>query len=157
MEELETYETNVLMLSSMVPIWPPIKALRTQGNKWNTLTHLNLIAAENSMYTPLTRALRKGDPIPSGTVLKRIHSDCGLHVILPDAGDQQRSWKHLNDLAPHGETWMSQEYVDSLDKVGEWRVFVIGGQILSVVHTHNKEPRWGAKAVRSFMTLEEVE
>lgn len=98
------YEMNVQMLNSMVPIWPLIKALKMQGNKWNTLIHLNLSAVENHTYTLLMRSLQKEDPISSGTVLKQVLSDCGLHVILSDAGDYQCLWKHLNDLASHKET-----------------------------------------------------
>ena len=90
----------------------------------------------------------------------QVQINCSLHVILLDAGDHQCFWKYLNDLVPNGEIWMSQEYTDSLKKVGEWRVFISGRDsqrsCLWCTPTLRSQDG-GARAVQSFMTLEEIE
>jgi hypothetical protein len=53
---------------------------------------------------------------------------------------------------------MAQTYVETLKKRGEWRVFVIGGQIAYTVHTlRNREKKtWSWDVVRTYYSLEEL-
>lgn len=52
---------------------------------------------------------------------------------------------------------MAQEYVQSLHEIGEWRVFVVGGKIISVIHTFKKSNGgWGGIPTNSFLTLDEI-
>lgn len=112
---------------------------------------LDRIAVAEGWRRPRTTPLVHGQEIPEDAVLKRTHSDCGFHVVLPeisvetqDAGavnrrkelKSQRTWGHLDlrTTAPE-QLWIAQEYVPTLRSLGEWRVFLVGGCPLNVVHT----------------------
>jgi hypothetical protein len=94
---------------------------------------LDVIAGQTSSLHPQSKILKDGDPIPKDAVIKRTHSDCGDHVIMPtDLGD--RNWDNLNDnLHILGSVWIAQALVPTLRKLGEWKVILIGGQPLYTV------------------------
>src|ERR1700732_5575813 len=84
---------------------------------------------------PKTRLLTDGEPILNVMVLKRTHSDAGEHVILPSDIDK-RNWVYLrSQLDVPGSQWMAQSFVETLMRLGEWMVFVIGGKPVDRVHT----------------------
>jgi len=142
-----------------VQFWPPIGQVRTAAKKWQTSQHLQLIARDNRRYSPATRLLLPGEDIQENDVLKRSHSDCGKHVILPNAPRSHRNWDHLKTKINAGteEFWMAQEFVSSLGDIGEWRVFIIGGRITSVMHTYKlANGKWQGTMVQKYMTTEEI-
>ena len=155
---LDRYEAHIVQLSSQTQIWPPIKPAKLSANKWTTITHLQMIARRMGGFAPVTTLLRDGDPISSGVVLKRSHSDCGEHVILPSASARNRSWPHLTRLTSKDTFWMSQEYVPSLEKMGEWKAFIIGGKIIAVMHSRKvpSSGEWKGEQVDAFVTLDEM-
>lgn len=71
-----------------------------------------------------------------------------------------RTWRHLDSETCEGTFWMAQEYVPSLSIIGEWRVFVIGGRMVAMVHTYRKKTtraeEWFGEEADAFLTLDEV-
>ncbi|KAF8452839.1 hypothetical protein L210DRAFT_846317 [Boletus edulis BED1] len=136
------YEATLLALARVVSFWPPIPQVRAAAHKWSTTSMLDMIAAANGWQRPKTTVLTPGGVIPTGTMLKRSHSNCGDDfVILPPESDL-RSLSELKSRTSSGEQrWASQEYVETLKTLGEWRCFVLGGHIAFVVHTiHKPDP-----------------
>lgn len=101
--------------------------------------------------------LRNGNTISPNHVIKRTHSDCGNHVLKP--GNPRRYWDYLAQHQIPGSVWFSQEYIKELDVLGEWRVFIIGGNIVYIVHTkrHKNGSTWKWEPVHSFYSLKELE
>ena len=129
--------------------------------KWPTMEHLQLIAKLNGSYAPATIRLTPWQVFPDNTVLKRSNSECGYHVILPNEHYSIHSWAYLNQNAGKGDFWMVQQYVQSLDHIGEWRVLLVGGGIMSVMHTHKTTAKdwrgdWAGTATDDFLTLQEI-
>ncbi|KAG6369552.1 hypothetical protein JVT61DRAFT_14253 [Boletus reticuloceps] len=157
MDELARYESCVAQLASQTLFWPPIRLARQASMKWNTICHLQMIARLHGSYTPRTVRLSTGQDIPDDVVLKRSHSECAKHVILPTASRSRRTWEYLNAHTDKYEFWMAQEYVQSLDQIGEWRVFIVGGNVISVVHTYKtSDDGWKGTVTESFLTLDEI-
>lgn len=143
------------------------------ARKWNTVAILDMIADKNGWRRPKTTLLTRGCHIPVDTVLKRSHSDCGEFVIMPEEplktsgtatkwprGVQRllHTWEELDARtnAPE-QRWVSQEYVDTLVKIGEWRCFLVGGHVMNVVHTMKMdEASWHGKRISNFLTLAEM-
>lgn len=156
----------------VVKFWPPIPSVVMAAQKWNTVEILDMVAAANGWKRPQTTILTPGCTIPEGTVLKRSHSDCGESVILPGhsvKGDLEpavtersrldglRSWDVLNAKTFSDEQkWVSQEYVEALVTLGEWRCFIVGGHVSSVVHTVNRGTHWEGKRVTRFKSLRQI-
>ncbi|KAF8435843.1 hypothetical protein L210DRAFT_870722 [Boletus edulis BED1] len=154
---LEMYEAHVAQLSCHTQFWPPIRLTRRAADKWTTICHLKIIAQDSSLYAPRTRILKHEEAIPPDAVLKRSHSECGRHVLLPSASPRCRTWEYLSTITNNGTFWMAQEHVPSLEWLGEWRVLIVGGRIITVMHTyklHNGE--WTGSEVHEFRTLDEV-
>lgn len=135
---------------------------------------LDMVAVSHGWKRPRTTMLKPGCLIPRDTVLKRSHSDGGYHVIFPEQSvkgngrtemearqdlNDLRDWSILNARTSSPEQrWVSQEYVDTLITCGEWRCFVVGGRIVSVLHTV-KTPEdniWHGQRVWQFLTLKEI-
>ena len=131
--------------------------MRRTADKWTTICHLQMIAQNAGRYAPRTTVLKVGEEIPPGTVLKRSHSECGDHVVLPSAKPRYRTWEYLNAVTSEGTFWMAQEYVESLEAIGEWRVLIVGGRIIAVMHTYKAtNGKWGGTPTEAFLTLDEV-
>jgi hypothetical protein len=145
------------MLSRLVYIWPPAHHVNSLGSKQRLIHHLDVIAGQTSSLRPQSKILKDGDPIPKDAVIKRTHSDCGDHVIMPtDLGD--RNWDNLNDnLHIPGSVWIAQALVPTLRKLGEWKVILIGGQPLYTVHAKYNDVKatWCWEPVDSFYSLDE--
>ncbi|KAI6139413.1 hypothetical protein BKA82DRAFT_4020175 [Pisolithus tinctorius] len=100
-----------------------------------------------------------GDPINDAYVLKWSHSDCGKHVMLPTAPKSSCTWAHLmnNTNKDSDEVWIAQQYIPSLVLLGEWQVIIVGGQTMSITHTHwLNNGSWSGILVTSFLSLEEA-
>lgn len=133
-------------------VWPTPNHTKLMGNKLELIMNLDWVAKKLGSPRPKTVRLRRGDTIPRNVVLKRTHSDQQSHVILP--GTRRRGWAGL-DEGPDGAQWFAQDYVGLLRKVGEWRVFMVGGNITYVVHTAYLPERecWMYTNVNVFLSL----
>ena len=140
-------------------MWPPQNHVNTMASKWELAQTLDFIAQERTKSARLkTRLLTDGKPILNVMVLKRTHSDAGEHVILPSDIDK-RNWVYLrSQLDVPGSQWMAQSFVEPLMRLGEWRVFLIGGKPVYTVHTLKNRDRntWSWDMVRTYYTLEEL-
>jgi hypothetical protein len=148
--------TNFDKLSRYLHIWPPVQQVNGIGSKHRLIRHLDFIASITSSLRPVTKFLNPGDLIPNLAVLKRSHSDCGEHVIMP--GQPGRDWSSLNNHPSiRGAAWFAQAHVPTLQTHGEWRVFIIGGKPIYVVHTkYNDEKKtWSWERTEGFYSLEE--
>ena len=150
------------MLSNSVRFWPPQHHADNICSKWKLVQNLDMIAATRTFSArPKTRLLHDGEMLSDKMVMKRTHSDAGEHVLIPhDKNTQEkRNWEYLrSQLNIPRSQWMGQTYVELLAKRGEWRVFVIGGQIVYTVHTiRNPEKRtWAWDVVRTYYSLDEL-
>lgn len=139
-------------------IWPPQDQPNTIGSKLQSIQNLDIIASRQTNSTrPVTREMAVHDRIPDDIVLKRTHSDSGIHVLLP--GDPNRTWEYMR---AHSEIprcrWFGQTYVETLHRLGEWRVFLVGGRIIYTVHTFQNSARetWKWDMVREYYSLQEL-
>lgn len=156
---MNTFIMNMKVIQPPLRIWPPPHQIEWAGSKIKVVCDLNAIATLRNEPRPRTDVLSRAaqSSIPNGTVLKRSNSDCGQHVIMP--GDRaRRNWDYLTSLSQNQEVWMSQEYVRTLEEVGEWRTFIVCGQILHVVHSwKGSNGRWHGVEVTSHWSLNEVQ
>ena len=153
------YLDNLQGLSRIIRMWPPQNHVNTMASKWELAQTLDLIAQERTKTVrPKTRLLVDGENILDVMVLKRTHSDAGEHVIVP-SDVNRRNWDYLrSQLDVPGSRWMAQSFVELLVKLGEWRVFLIGGKPVYVVHTLKNPDRntWSWDMARTYYTLEEL-
>jgi hypothetical protein len=152
------YIAGFKILNRIVYVWPPLSQVNEIGSKKDLLSNLDAIALTiTKTLRPKTKELQYGDDIPVNTVIKRSHSDCGLHVFRP--GDAGRNWESFGRLTHvPGATWFSQTYVPALAKLGEWRVFIIGGEIIYTVHTRYDPEKgvWMWDPVNTYYSLREL-
>jgi hypothetical protein len=145
-------------LRRLVHVWPPHGQLNTVGSKWQLVQNLDIIAARyTNSARPYSALLDHGCVIPNDIVLKRTHSDTGRHVILPGCNDRTWAYMDAHSEIP-GCRWFGQTYVDTLYRLGEWRVFIIGGKAVYTVHTVYDDTRqtWRWDIVRDFHSLEHL-
>jgi hypothetical protein len=157
-DNVSTFLAGIDELCRTVQVWPPPKQMNTVHSKWTQVQNLLHVAlSKTHTMRPQSKLLKDGEPFPPNIVLKRTHSDTGHHVLFP--GDPRRNWDYmrLNCEVP-GLCWFGQTYVEPLAKIGEWRVFLLGGRDIYTVHTHyNKESKsWRWDIVTTFYTLEEL-
>ena len=149
---------NLDRLRRYVHVWPPQDQPNTIGSKIQSIQNLDHIAARRTFSTrPITRELITHELIPDDIVIKRTHSDSGIHVLLP--GDKNRNWEYMQ---AHSEIprcrWFGQTYMEMLHRLGEWRTFVVGGKIIYTVHTYRNSHRdtWKWDMVREYYSLREL-
>jgi len=150
--------TSFSTLSRLLYVWPPVQQVNGIGSKQQLVYHLDIIAVKTSSLRPVTKVLKVGDSLPKDAVIKRSHSDCGQHVLMPN--ESGRDWFNLNQYPKvPGATWFAQAYVPTLRKLGEWRVFIIGGRPIYTVHTkyHEGKSTWSWEPVDSFYSLREFQ
>lgn len=148
---------NFNNLTRLLYIWPPIQQVHTFGMKQQLIFHLDIVAATvTRTLRPATKTLNIGDTIPQETVIKRSHSDCGIHTLMPN--ESGRNWESMLRLPQvPGAVWFAQTYVPTLRTLGEWRVFLIGGEPVYIVHTkfHEEKSIWKWEFVENFYSLQE--
>jgi len=129
------------------------------ASKWELSQSLDLIAQERTNTArPRTRLLIDGERIVDVMVLKRTHSDAGEHVVMP-SDIHKRNWDYLrSQLDVPGSQWMVQSFVEPLARLGEWRVFLVGGKVVYTVHTLKSQGRttWSWDVAHTYYTLEEL-
>ncbi|KAG6377638.1 hypothetical protein JVT61DRAFT_14390 [Boletus reticuloceps] len=69
-EDQEAYESSLTILTSSVPIWPPVPSLRIAGNKANLVSLLDSIAAARGWPRPRMTRLTVDQLLLMDTVLK---------------------------------------------------------------------------------------
>ena len=140
-------------------MWPHQDHVNTIGSKWELSQSLDLIAQERTRTArPRTRLLVDGERIVNIMVLKRTHSDTGEHVVIPSDIHKQ-NWEYLHgQLDVPGSHWMVQSFVEPLVRLGEWRVFLVGGKVVYTVHTVKNRDRntWSWDIVNTYYMLEEL-
>ena len=153
------YLDNLHTLSRVIHIWPHQDHVNTIASKWELSQSLDIIAQERTNTArPRTRLVVDGERIVNAMVLKRTHSDAGEHVIIP-SDVYKRNWDYLRgQLDVRGSQWMVQSFVEHLPKLGEWRVFLVGGKVVYTVHTLKNQDRktWYWDVAHTYYTLEEL-
>jgi len=146
-----------MTLREAVQMWPPQEQVQT---KWDMIRKLDFVAARRTFSArPRTRLLQDGETITDRVVLKRTHSDMGRHVLLPQDRSDRRNWEYIREsIDVPGCLWLAQSYVETLATLGEWRVFLIAGQIVYAVHTvYNPTKRtWTWDVPTTFYSLDEI-
>lgn len=156
-DNIEQYTRETEKLCEAVRMWPPQDQVR---NKYDVIRQLDLVAARRTISArPVTHKLDDIDNIdPTKVVLKRTHSDMGQHVILP--GDESKfTLEYLQSrLEVPGCFWFAQTFVPTLRELGEWKVFLIGGQIVYIVHTRRNWSKgvWVSETPTTYYSLEEL-
>jgi hypothetical protein len=137
--------------------WPPTIQVESLGNKVDLIKRLDLISQKMETQRPKTSPIQRGEPIPRDKVLKRSSSDCGTHVLFPNPRSEI-GWDSLEE-GPPGSLWVAQEFVPHLRDLGEWRVCIVGGIVLYVVHTRYNSSKgvWTFRAVDRYYSLKEIE
>lgn len=171
--ERDQYERTLVALARVVPLWPPVPSLRMAAQKWNTIKILEMAALANNWSRPRTDIMHPACDIPADTVLKRSHSECGEQVLMPEQSavgsggavdrirknlNATRTWSKLN-ARTHStdQKWASQEYIETLITIGEWRFFLVGGHVENIVHTiKGKDGLWIGRRVSSFLSFHEL-
>jgi hypothetical protein len=134
-------------------MWPPQDHANTIAWKWELAQSLDLIVQERTKSAqPKTRLLINGETIQNVMVLKCMHSDTGEHIIIPSK-IIRCNWDYLH-LHIEGSRWMVQSYIDTLIRLEEWCIFLIGGQIVYTAHTNREKDTWDM--VCTYYMLEEL-
>jgi hypothetical protein len=141
----------MLLLEAEITVWPTPIHVKDLAYKVSLIESLDWIAEKMKSPRPKTVTLTRGDPIPDNVVLKRTHSDQNQHVRLPG---KFNGWDELEE-GSEGGVWFSQDYVDLLEKLGEWRVIMAGGEITYVIHTvyNTVEETWSYDIVDDYISL----
>jgi hypothetical protein len=155
---IQSYLMGIEQLQSIVYIWPPPQHVERMGSKMPLMKNLDFIAATvTNTKRPVTRILDVNQQIPDSIVIKRTHSDSGNHVLFPGNPLINREYL-LSQLNIPGAVWFGQSYIPTLRHLGEWRVFIIGGQIIDIAHTriHHETGCWKWERATRFWSLEEL-
>ncbi|KAH7903130.1 hypothetical protein BJ138DRAFT_1120692 [Hygrophoropsis aurantiaca] len=162
--EVKTYSDTLSILSQAVCFWPSVTAVRQLADKRVLAGNLDaVVATETHTPRPRTDVLDLGAPIPKNTVLKRTASDTSCHVVFPasvvpqDGPCRTRAWLEENSI--DGCTWLSQEYVQTLRELGEWRTYMVEGRPVGVIHTVKSErdpDKLEVMVVREWCSLAEI-
>jgi hypothetical protein len=156
---VKEYRQRMSKLQQYVFMWPNFEHADTIGSKIQLYDHLDLISNSLRNTTRLPwRALQPGDNFPRDSVLKRSHSGSREHILFPD--DERRTWEYMsNTEGPPNCQWIAQRYSHILSTYGQWRVFMIGGNIFIVIYTIYDDEKniWTFQKVNSWYSLEELQ
>ena len=156
-------------LSAKLFVWPPPRQALFYRQKLHLIHQLDQVAATVTLTNrPATRILTHSAQFTGDTVLKREGScqaktrhfktgpssindiDVVCHVNHNNSILDRR--RDPNDTTAATEMlWMAQDVVKPLRHFGEWRVFVVGGKICSMVGT----TPWNEAAEQNVMRVSE--
>ena len=69
----------------------------------------------------------------------------------------KRTWEYLQSrTTASDQVWLSQEFVPTLRSLGEWRVYLVGGRIMNVMHTIEVGRVCSGRRVDRFLCLKEI-
>lgn len=155
-EDTDWYFNHMALLENMVTSWPPRVQMKKFSDKVNLTKQLDQISEVMNTGRPKTTKLQRGQLLPEGMVLKRTHSDCGIHVFIPSEVGTV-TWDRLEE-GPPSSSWISQEYTIHLRNLGEWRAIIVDGKLLYVVHTvcNPSKGLWKWSKVDRYYSLEEI-
>ena len=138
-------------LAECFPVFPSPSGCNNHGNKGEFVRTLERIATRMNSARPNT--LFKWDPdseLPAEMVIKRDYSDGCRHVFLPTflrkeppvqdiEKDRKRFKRWIGNSPKNSETgraeWIAQEFVHTLNDVGEMRFLCANGKIVRTVTT----------------------
>ena len=145
------------LLEKRIPILPSPTALRKASRKMHIIEAFDKVAREvTHTVRPTSHIVQLPmDRIPKDVVFKREASDTSSHVYLPKhAAKLGRDGlnKQLVEKSA-GYRWFGQTYVPQLRAFGEWRVLIVGGQILQVIVT---QPKRTDQATNGLMDVDIV-
>jgi len=113
-------------LERSVFIWPSIDERLQDFSKTPTLMDLKHISQSNGLPIPQVDTWPPRHLSIETVIAKRTHSYGGMHVRYPA--------HNVPASDPEG-LWFSQQFVPTLRDEGELRAFVLGGEMVYVVHT----------------------
>jgi len=113
-------------LERTVFIWPSIEERLQDLSKLPTLTDLKHIAETNGLPIPKLDSWPPRQLSMQTVIAKRTHSFGGMHVRYPA--------HNVPASDPEG-LWFSQQFIPTLQDGGELRAFVLGGEMVYVVHS----------------------
>ncbi|KAJ7787091.1 hypothetical protein B0H14DRAFT_3163450 [Mycena olivaceomarginata] len=120
-------------------VWPDPEGTWTSRFKMGSIRQLDTIAAEVTWTPrPWTRILKSSKDYAEGTVLKReakARSDGRAFFTGPSKASEDDITQMLADNASGLYRWFVQEEIPFLRNVGEWRVYLVGCEVVGIVAT----------------------
>jgi hypothetical protein len=129
------YINSLRYLDRRIAVWPPVEELLWSSHKLNVINLLDEMARAKQTPRPWTALLEKGFKPSHETFLKREGSDCSTHALNPTKVAKLKQSDLSKKAAERPYRWMVQQYVPTLQSVGEWRAILVGGRIVYTVHT----------------------
>jgi len=143
------------LLSNKVPILPPVDDMLALSRKMDVIKVFDLIAEQVTCTArPTTNVVELPlKEIPKDIVFKREGSDMAEHVYLPHevARLTPNTLTRRLKKKSAGYRWITQTYIPQLRQFGEWRVYVVGGEVFQVITT---QPRCGATTAENVMNVD---
>jgi hypothetical protein len=149
----------LISFSHRILVWPNPTELERSGRKYIAIDLLDRVAKLMGTQRPTSQLiLRDGTKPPKGRyVLKREFSANAGHVHIVD-GISTKTWKELDGQNTSRFVWIQQDYAPLLEQWGEYRIFMVGGQVWECVMTYrNKDGLWEWRKARFGYTLERLE
>lgn len=165
--DVNWYTSTMLGISAFLPVWPPIEDLLDIGRKATLVQDLDLIARTiTRSRRPSTRTLGPQDKngISDGNankILKREFSE-GRHTFLSKERVARLTIEEINRMITSPHRWLLQDYVENLERFGEYRVYIFGGMWHSAIATHwagkeDDEGNWEVVEADSLYSLADVQ
>jgi hypothetical protein len=134
-----------MKLAEYFPVFPSPSGCDSHGKKGDFVRKAEEIAKEMKTARPRTEVpwdMTSGER-PKGMVVKREYSDCSRHVFVPEHTEETASPKQIKgedtryrkfleantDKDKEHFRWIAQEYVQTLQAVGEIRFMCVDGEI----------------------------
>ncbi|KAF8329671.1 hypothetical protein F5887DRAFT_1082366 [Amanita rubescens] len=175
-DQLPAVMTNIHRLSSFTTVFPSPDQMIWHGHKLALISELSLIANDYTR-TPYPRILPIRDPTEftfqqrENLYVKREFSESSCHVlkVTPDMEFMQRFGDLVDEtkeLYDHDSIrnmgiqvrWFAMPYVDGLQRLGEIRLFFVGGKITHAVLTEvNEDGDITESAVEHYTPLHMIE
>lgn len=144
------YIEAIDILEHYVAIWPNPQELQRAGSKMDCVRDFERIAKEMGVPRLNTVLIDTPSDAPRDYVIKREFSDCSSHVFLPGM---------TSPIVPgcNGHRWFAQEYAPLLQQWGEFRTFIVGGEIIDTVFTKRRECDWTWCIMYEWYSLAELQ
>lgn len=150
-------------------IWPPVREMFRAGKKFTLVEDLDKIALKiTKTARPKTKLLDATCKLPLTSdqrphILKREQSESSNHYLSPFHVLQLKG-PDVAQMAKGPIRWLWQDYVPYLLTMGEWRMFIIGGQPLLAIWTIKKiqgadlgiDQQWEDADMTGYYSLSEI-
>lgn len=151
---LATFVSGMRELCKRTAVFPDIDEMEYAAQKLRVIECLDSIA-QSVTSTPRPKTTVAGGKFP-GQIYKREGSHCERHVLLPKQ-IQSSNYRSVMREGQHPTyRWLQQDYVPYNI---EWRVFLVGGEVVKVRVSKRKEldNSWVAETQYSRCPLFELE